>query len=212
MKSRLCMMAVAASSLALFAPTGGASASSVSIDTQCTACTLPSVNIEPTPTLDSGSTFLQSVVGSQTSINLSPNPNNTDTYSVIDPGPGTHPAGFATYDFSGNTSGLFSVIWGSPNSYNTLTFTDAGNNTYVYTDAELLNKSSGGYDFVTFNLNDIVSVSFSDNGEAAFEYEIPDITLAGTPIPGALPLFAGGLVLIGLLTWRRKQTGSAVTA
>jgi hypothetical protein len=32
---------------------------------------------------------------------------------------------------------------------------------------------------------------------------------ATTPLPGALPLFAGGLGVMGLLNWRRKRTAQA---
>jgi hypothetical protein len=33
---------------------------------------------------------------------------------------------------------------------------------------------------------------------------------AATPLPAALPLFAGGLGALGLLGWRRKRTARSV--
>jgi MYXO-CTERM domain-containing protein len=49
-----------------------------------------------------------------------------------------------------------------------------------------------------------------DAGSAAFEYA--DQTLGGnvtdTPLPAALPLFAGGLGLVALFSRRRKQNKS----
>jgi hypothetical protein len=49
----------------------------------------------------------------------------------------------------------------------------------------------------------------------SFEIDIPsansgDLFLTPTPLPAALPLFAGGLGVIGLLGWRRKQKAATV--
>jgi PEP-CTERM motif len=38
-----------------------------------------------------------------------------------------------------------------------------------------------------------------------------DVSIAQTPLPAALPLFAGGLGVIGLLGWRRKRKVAAAT-
>lgn len=40
---------------------------------------------------------------------------------------------------------------------------------------------------------------------AFFELDHMQIAVAPVPIPAALPLFAGGLGLLGLLGWRRKR-------
>ena len=39
-----------------------------------------------------------------------------------------------------------------------------------------------------------------------------NITITQTPLPAALPLFATGLGVLGLLGWRRKRKASAVTS
>ena len=65
------------------------------------------------------------------------------------------------------------------------------------------------HDFATFVATDgdvITSVVLTDDGTAAFEYS----NVGATPIPGALPLFVGGLGLLGLVSLRRKQKGSPV--
>jgi hypothetical protein len=48
-----------------------------------------------------------------------------------------------------------------------------------------------------------------------FAYSVPtqvgtwDVTISATPLPAALPLFAGGLGALGLLGWRRKRKQAA---
>ena len=37
------------------------------------------------------------------------------------------------------------------------------------------------------------------------------VKISATPLPAALPLFAGGLGGLGLLGWRRKRKAQAVT-
>ena len=39
-----------------------------------------------------------------------------------------------------------------------------------------------------------------------------DVTIGATPLPEALPLFAGGLGALGLLGWRRKRKPDAAVA
>jgi probable HAF family extracellular repeat protein len=81
---------------------------------------------------------------------------------------------------------------------------DAGGEGYVY--------AHGVYDFFgvpgssyteAFGINDLGQIvgNYNDRtGTHAF-------LASPTPLPAALPLFAGGLVTIGLFGWRRKQKG-----
>jgi hypothetical protein len=56
-------------------------------------------------------------------------------------------------------------------------------------------------------INAKVNVLAGLTDEAAFVPGIPEV-----PIPAALPLFATGLGVLGLLGWRRKRKGAAVAA
>jgi len=49
------------------------------------------------------------------------------------------------------------------------------------------------------------SISFASNSNSPFEGYLESITIAAVPIPAALPLFAGGLGLLGFMGWRRKR-------
>lgn len=62
---------------------------------------------------------------------------------------------------------------------------------------------------VTLSGNGIVRIEYGlSDGAGAFVFD--DLQLMAVPLPAALPLFAGGLGLIGLLGWRRKRKAVAV--
>ena len=50
------------------------------------------------------------------------------------------------------------------------------------------------------------------SGDARAGLTFTAIAIAETPLPAALPLFAGGLGALGLLGWRRKKKAAALTA
>jgi hypothetical protein len=130
------------------------------------------------------------------------------------------PDSTATYNQATGTD-VFSFLWGSPDSYNTVNFYSgvSGGGTLIasISGSALHDDTPGsGYDFVTFTASGgtIGSVILEDAGSAAFEYA--DQTLSGTtaetPIPAALPLFAGGLGLVALFSRRRKQNKASAVA
>ena len=136
---------------------------------------------------------------------------------------GTATGGFAIYNFPTPLT-TFSFLWGSPDSYNTIQFfalaggagsgspiaTIGGTNGNSFTGSNLANCCGSGFDLVSFLATGgtIGSIELTDSGEAAFEYS----NVATTPLPAALPLFAGGLGLMGLLGGRRKRKSKASLA
>jgi hypothetical protein len=58
---------------------------------------------------------------------------------------------------------------------------------------------------------DLVSTSLTPSACIVGVYPCPGSTNP-TPLPGALPLFAGGLGLVGLLGWRRKKKAASLVA
>lgn len=71
---------------------------------------------------------------------------------------------------------------------------------------------SGAYDvYLTITgLGSFTSATFSDSAASAFEFDVAIPTT--TPLPAALPLFAGGLGMMGLLGRRRKRKAAAASA
>jgi hypothetical protein len=62
-----------------------------------------------------------------------------------------------------------------------------------------------GYDYMTIALCVSADCQYSTETSTAFVIA----SVAATPLPGALPLFAGGLGMMGLLGWRRKRKSAA---
>jgi hypothetical protein len=57
------------------------------------------------------------------------------------------------------------------------------------------------------------TLMFTDQGPSDQQGNILDnVTLTSTPLPAALPLFTGGLGLLGMFSRRRKQKASAIAA
>ena len=132
----------------------------------------------------------------------------------------------ATYTFTSLETSL-SLLWGSPDSYNYIAFFSGPNGTGspegVIGGGALLLQTYG-HDQVTLNLGGLTfdSVVFSSIGSNAFEFanlqatggslDQPVNPLQPTPLPAALPLFAGGLGIIGFIARSRKRKGTAAFA
>lgn len=193
-----------------------ANATTVSIGNQNFAGNAPVLGT-PTPALVSGS-FIQSTSGNIPAtvnpidwllpggplrVQLSPYAFNTDgtnnaSYSVLDSGSG--PVSSATYNVNSDS---FTLLWGSPDSYNQASFFSGSDGQGMlegsFSGPNLACGKSTcqqtGFDLATFVANggSIGSVTLTDNGPAAFEYGISQ-----TPIPSSIYLF-GSLLLIGAL-------------
>lgn len=141
---------------------------------------------------------------------ITPNYANVPYTSIASFKPGS-----ATYSFASPMDTLV-ILWGSPDSYNTLSFYSSsdGSGTPIdtFTGSALTAATPGlGYDLVTF----ISAVGFESvvlsSTNAAFEFA--DLQ-ASAPLPAALPLFATGLGVMGYLARRRKKRagGAAMAA
>jgi hypothetical protein len=65
----------------------------------------------------------------------------------------------------------------------------------------------------SLSVNALTSVYFDNLSTGGISSDdTVSATLAATPLPAALPLFAGGLGLVGMFSRRRKQKASAIAA
>jgi hypothetical protein len=113
--------------------------------------------------------------------------------------------GTAGYNLTGT---LLTLFWGSPDTYNTLTFWTGLNGTgdsASILGSDLSNPQAIGHHLVLILTNEVFRSVTISSTSPAFEYA----NFAVTPIPAALPLFATGLGLMGWLARRRKR-GHAV--
>ena len=140
----------------------------------------------------------------------------------------------AIFNVSGPAANNFSLLWGSPNSDNTITlWSEAnGNGTKVatvtfvdgvgfYVDGVLSaqpygpNTTDPGYIESIFTSTTLFESAVLTNDIGGFE--VADVSAAyiqtglqsETPLPATLPLFATGLGSLGLLGWRRKRKAQA---
>jgi len=165
--------------------------------------------------------------GSSPGMYLSPyagnsGPSANTPYNLLSGGTGI--ASSATYNLNG--ANFFDFLWGSPDTYNAVTFYSAadglGSVLGSFTGADLSCFSTVCQDtgfaltqFIDTN-GSIGSVVLSDPnappltppGHAAFEFGTAQgTTQLTTPLPGALALFAGGLALLGFTGRRRRNAG-----
>jgi hypothetical protein len=123
--------------------------------------------------------------------------------------------GSGTWNFGG--SNTLSLLWGSPDSYNDVTFWSGANGT-----GSILGSLSGadlaayivaagrGHDLVTILLDQLFGSVTLHSGGVAFEFANLTSGIAVVPIPAALPLFATGLGLMGLFGRRREHAYQGV--
>ena len=161
-------------------------------------------------------TVYNNIMGSSSGTDRSPFENNAT------PGSGVGTWASNRYDaIQGNSSGYVNValsntmtmLWGSPDTYNTISFcTGAGGagscTVGAYVSGVL--PVTYGHDLITFTTDFAFSSILFASGQNALEFA--DVSTSLTPLPAALPLFAGGLGVMGLLARRRKRKFSAVTA
>lgn len=218
--------ALLASTVAICCLTVQANANTVTIasqnSTDFTVGTLPAdqpqVLLVPS---SGGDTVFNSIAGSSSGTDRSPFENQATD------GSGAGDWALRHYDaVQGGSQGYVNValsntmtmLWGSPDTYNTISFCTgaggAGSCTVGAYVAGVL-PVTFGHDLITFTTDFTFSSILFATGQNALEFAdvSTSFTQAGsTPLPAALPLFAGGLGVMGLLARRRKRKFSAVTA
>jgi hypothetical protein len=108
--------------------------------------------------------------------------------------------GTAAYNITGSALSLF---WGSPDSYNSLSFWTGLNGTGSHFDVAgtlLGNPQALGHHLVLFFTDQVFQSITISSTSPAFEF-----ANMVAPIPAALPLFATGLGMLGWLARRRRR-------
>jgi hypothetical protein len=193
-------------------------------DANYTALTIPTSSINPTPAhSDLTSTTIK---GEVPGLYRSPFENSPSGPGALlsDGGRGVgdwsslqytsiQGGGSATYDFSSPMDNL-SILWGSPDSYNTISFYSGDNGTgFLYSiTGSALDIQTYGHDLVDFAMlgGDFESVILSSKYNA---FEFADLQASNdpaAPLPSTLPLLASGLGAVFLLTCRKNRRKTSV--
>jgi hypothetical protein len=140
-------------------------------------------------------------------------PDKTTVYDTLGPvtDPASGPGDALHWAISGNQITLTAPVFGT--SFGAATF-----NGYEFLD---LTRDPGivGVSLdpsTTANLASVSDISFTSDsvffnfqGKSWYGSAVYNLTLAATPLPATLPLFASGLGLLGLVTWRGKRNAAA---
>lgn len=184
------------------------------------AIAVPTATIDTTPDFATLAGYSTSTAGG--TLNVAPTFNASDLNVVRSPfeGTGSPAAGFfasgpleetnpnpAVLTFATAVTSL-SFLWGSPDTYNIITFYNGGSP--IGTLADFLGVVPGlytGAGAVFVSVTDILfdRVEFFSNGQQALEFA----SLSTIPVPAGLPLLGAGVALLGYLGMRRKRNAAA---
>lgn len=113
-----------------------------------------------------------------------------------------------TVTFTTSPASYFGFLWGTPDTYNSVTPYQGATPLTKYIIPASLNQSQFFANFSAGSGEYFTSVVLASTGYS-FEVDnfaaILSATPGATPLPGALPLFATGIASAGLLGWRRRR-------
>jgi hypothetical protein len=135
--------------------------------------------------------------GSQGGQYASPFGDNTSVYGYVQ-------SGYVEYDFN-TSSNVLSLVFGSPDSYNTITFLSGGSIVDTFNPAAAGLSSLSSY-YVSIKANSFDAVQFSSTSPA---FEFSNVSVSNVPLPASAPLFGAALVALGAAGYRLKRKAVA---
>ena len=125
-----------------------------------------------------------------------------DTPFLVAPSVGGGSSGTATYTTS-NSITAFSFDWGTPDTYNTLTFRSGATVVASFTGTGL---SAGNYGYTFTTAQDVNNVDFSSTQRA---FEIDNVSVTAVPEPTTWALLIVGFGMVGVAARRRAGVVAA---
>lgn len=120
-------------------------------------------------------------------------------------------AGAVTLAFTDPSVTALSFLWGSPDSFNSLTISTTSGATYTFDTAALGLDGSGNnadttdVEFIAQAGSDITSVTFSSPQDA---FEASNFAVSGVPEPATWAMMVLGFLGVGFVAYRRKDNAS----
>lgn len=177
--------------------TGAANASLIVSSTT----TLPTDNYTPPTSILAGSNVVLNATG--TSGGASPFADTTSKYVGIQ-------SGTAEYYF-GSPETTLSLVWGSPDAYNFLSFYSGG--TQVGTlDGSSIGPASQSYFVTLTSTSPFDRVDFSSTNIAFELSNVSASNVSTVPLPASLPMFGAALFALCGFAWLKKRGGGNIIA
>lgn len=148
------------------------------------------------PASTSGS-VLTNVVGTQSN-RKSPFQDNTSAYVAVE-------RGYATYTSPGLSDEL-SLVWGTPDKYNTIVFLNGAKVVDSITGLAIGGGLGRDNYFTTLRTTELFNAVELVSTGAAFEFS--NVALSAVPLPASAPMFGAALVGLGLAGTRLKRSAA----